>query len=220
MTSFTFLECTGFAKELYYMSQVDYEKKFHNLDEETIKSLSFMTDNYFTYIKNKKGDLTLNIPIKKDGLNIDCDIYCIRYEPLLIIKTEYCGVDTSVQQLSLLVSISKYGECNYDLLKNSIYNLLFYIYVFKNEFVYSSCCKFYHNKYDIDNIIKLNNVFTDLFNEHVECCVCLEPVNKNFMTKCNHPLCLSCFKSLKKELCPMCRKCLSHNHDDESDDEE
>ncbi len=36
------------------------------------------------------------------------------------------------------------------------------------------------------------------------CCVCLE--NTCQKTKCNHELCIECCSSLKKNICPMCRK--------------
>ena len=49
-----------------------------------------------------------------------------------------------------------------------------------------------------------------------ECCVCLEKTSGK--TKCNHPICLSCFTNLKKPKCPLCRENI-YEDGNESDDE-
>jgi hypothetical protein len=60
-----------------------------------------------------------------------------------------------------------------------------------------------------DHILKFHNV--KLAGD--ECCVCYERTKS--MTKCKHYLCLQCRPQLKEEKCPICRKCLNCDCDDE-----
>ena len=46
-----------------------------------------------------------------------------------------------------------------------------------------------------------------------DCCVCHEKTK--LKTNCGHTLCAICWGQLKKRLCPICRNCLHHNHNDE-----
>ena len=43
------------------------------------------------------------------------------------------------------------------------------------------------------------------FNENDECCICLEK-DKLWKTSCNHIVCKNCIPQMKNKICPMCRK--------------
>ena len=43
------------------------------------------------------------------------------------------------------------------------------------------------------------------FDENDECCICLEK-DKLWKTSCNHIVCKNCIPQMKNKICPMCRK--------------
>jgi len=53
--------------------------------------------------------------------------------------------------------------------------------------------------------------------KYKECCVCFE--NTTRTTRCDHHLCYECIIELKKESCPICRKCICDAHDEEGHNE-
>ena len=84
------------------------------------------------------------------------------------------------------------------------YNLLFYIYIFVNEFKFDSLFDHFYHKDDLELMkeIRLRNL--RLFgNLDSECCVCTE--KSITTTTCNHTLCNKCFSKLPAKICPMCR---------------
>ena len=45
-----------------------------------------------------------------------------------------------------------------------------------------------------------------IFPKGTTCCVCLDDMDNDLKTYCEHSICLECFKKLKKRKCPICRK--------------
>jgi hypothetical protein len=94
-------------------------------------------------------------------------------------------------------------------IKNYIYNLLFYIHIFVNNFVFDSLFDHFYHKDDIEPMKNIRLRIIRLFgNQDSECCVCGE--NSITTTECNHILCNKCFSKLPSKTCPMCRSNLDN----------
>jgi hypothetical protein len=215
---------SGFDKEIVHTSTVDYKKKFIELDDEVKNDLSIMTEHYFKYLKST-GKWNLFTTIKNEDSIFTTEIYFNRVidNVNILFKIDYCDNSLYVQNIVL-----NYGEYKKDkiftddIFKNCLYNILFYLKIFKDEFKYNSLCEHYQHKDEIKDLTEFYKSYNRvLIYNAPECCVCLEGVNEVYKTLCDHHICVTCSLKLKKKICPMCRNCFCCNSgqcDNEDDD--
>ena len=223
-----FMNNNGFYKEIANSSKIDLKNKFYKLEDNIKKDLCKLTEHYFIYLKSIP---TMNFftTIKKGEDEITIEIYfnTVTEKINILYKIEYCEIGMYIQNIIINYGEHKKGKtlCD-DILKNSIYNVLFYLKLFKDEFEYNMSCQYYQHKDEIESIAEFYKTYNRLFIDNPpQCCVCLEEINNVYKTPCDHHLCLSCCKQLKKKICPMCRQCFCCNfgeceYDDEDHDEE
>jgi hypothetical protein len=207
-----------------FRSEVDYEYKFNNLEEEIVKDLTYLTDFYHERLLEELVDMvTINIlmPVTKKIDDIPVKIYFFAvedYKALLganQINTKLkMGINVCLYLKDhYMVDISEtlqtvyFNRCDIsdeDMFKNYIYNLLFYTHIIVNEFCYHPLLRNLYHEEDIENFIEIKSTHIRLFGDFETCSVCME--NTTCMTKCKHMLCQKCACTLDKKICPICRR--------------
>ena len=221
--TYYYMENSGFDKEIVHTNKVNYKKKFIEMDDEVAKDLSIMTQHYFNYMTSTRK-WNIFTTIKKGDYIFTNEIYFNRAidNVNILFKIDYCDNGLYVQNIVL-----NYGEYKKDkiftdeIFKNCLYNVLFYLKIFKDEFVYNSLCQYFQHKDDIEKLTEFYKSYNRVFIDNApECCVCLEGVNEVYKTLCDHNICLSCSLKLKKKICPMCRNCFCCNSGECDNDED
>ena len=86
-----------------------------------------------------------------------------------------------------------------------------------SKFVYDKC---YNEIMRYEDYLEIECV-RKLFHTNNECCVCYDNIAEDIKTKCNHYLCVECYKQIKgKKRCPMCKSCLCCGEQGECDGDE
>ena len=66
-------------------------------------------------------------------------------------------------------------------------------------------CKIINKIVPVEKYIE-NKLESKIFPTGSTCCVCLDDMDNNLKTHCEHTICLECYSNLKKRKCPICRK--------------
>ena len=217
-----------FLNELHsdYMTTIDYDCIFNNLDDKVVSDLENLTYFYSNIIMNtidSKEKIIINLDTSKKIDDLDVRIFllinksslrvnnnsCYIISLYTIYKKDYIEVeddDNKLQLLSKIINVEDEDE-----LTNDIYNFLFYSYLIYNQFSYNPLLKYIYHKDEISSIRDIKLSYINLFDNVSECCVCMEQTN--LQTKCKHTLCQKCFSSLNTpKKCPVCRSKLSEHN--------
>ena len=211
----------------FYKSTIDYKTIFENLDDDIIDSIYYLTDIYYEYflkqiennllttninIPNVSGhelDIIINIMFNKNSIysltdNINNELYKIALTVYLP-KKQYVAEDYLLQTIFLpLFDIN-----DEYVFKNSVYNILFYSYIIKKYFIFNPALFYLNHEDDVNELAKISENHLKLFGNDEKCSVCMELTI--YKTKCKHNICLKCFGTLEKKICPICRKVLTYS---------
>jgi len=220
-----FLMYSSILKEFRcFETDVDYEKIFNELDEDTISDLELLTEYYYIELtgENILSNI-INLPCIKNisNLPIKIKLYYLKDYKIFSIQTgpssKKIGISIYLPAIEVLnlndgdgmvqnISFIMKNDITEDEFKNYIYNILFYAYVIIKNFIYHPILKYIYHNDDIDTLVHLKNVHIKLFGEKNECSVCMEETIGK--TICKHNLCQKCYCGLQIKKCPMCRKIL------------
>ena len=222
---FTFTKFDGIIQEFNYKSVVNYEKIFNELSDDIKNNLVTVTEYYYRIIRNDIDSNNLfsilyNISSVKQisGLPIKINLYIITNYKKYIHEKESVKIGLNIclpvdeyvnSEIFDLLQQIYFLNCdiiNENILKNYIYNILFYAHIIIKYFKYHPLLCHLHHEDDIQNIINIKNSFINLFGEFNTCSVCYE--NTVTFTICKHYLCQLCYSKLKEKKCPICRKFL------------
>ena len=195
-----------------YKSVVNYKKVYEQLPDDVKKDIISETERIYNTIPVDMD--TSNVSFYLDNVRnisdveVDVEIYFMKY---MYNNSNYIKMGFNIY---LKNSINYIMQCmsffssdvvnEHNTINNYIYNLLFYIYVFVNNFKFDSLFDHFYHKDDIElmKTIRLRSI--RLFgNPDSECCVCIEKCITK--TECGHILCNKCFSKLPTKTCPMCR---------------
>lgn len=217
-----FLNNSFFCEVRGFISNINYYNMFNELPDDVKNDLKLETNRVYNIINDIKSD-TINMSFFLDnvkdvgGIKIDIEIYYAKYihndkENIKIGFNVYLK-DTPNISMQCLTFFGFESEIKS--LTNYIYNLLFYVYIFLNNFSYDSLFNNFYHKDDIVLMKEMRLRTLRLFGnlDSLDCCVCLE--KSITLTECNHILCNRCFSKLVPKICPLCRTILENDIDDE-----
>ena len=222
MNSYTFIHKYDMLNEInnYYKTKVNYKEIFDNLDEELKNDLSYLTDilhNFFTTELTDKNHSSfyLDGTDKIDTIDIRIQIFfnsllndTYKISMIVMCSNNYASSYNNILQ-NICITFSNFDED----FKNAIYNLLFFSHVVTRYFKYNPLFYSLQHNDDLKNMIEIRKKNIKLFGSYNECCVCLEQTIK--YTLCNHYLCQKCYLSLIEKKCPLCRRIIDINDEDE-----
>jgi hypothetical protein len=203
-----------------FISDINYNNMFDELSDDIKNDLILETKRVYNIINEIQND-TINMSFFLDhvkevsGIKIDIEIYYTKYihndtEHIKLGFNVYLRDTPNISMQCLTFYVS-----NVKNLTNHIYNLLFYVYVFVNNFSFDSLFNNFYHKDDIIILKEMRLRTLRLFGnlDSLDCCVCLE--KSTTLTECNHILCNRCFSKLVPKICPLCRTILENDIDDE-----
>lgn len=200
-----------------YKSVVEYRKIYENLDEDIKSDIDLETKRIYEIFKTSNIN-PVNASFYFDNarnisdIQIDIEMYYMKY---VYNNCDYVKIGfniylkNSINYIMQCMSFFKSRSISDVNIMNYIYNLLFYIHIFVNDFRFDSLFDHFYHKDDIEAMktIRLRNI--RLFgNQDSECCVCTDKCITT--TECNHILCNKCFSKLSTKICPMCRSNLDN----------
>lgn len=229
-----FIECSSFFNEFrIYRSVVDYSVIFDTLSDDIKNDLEELTRYYYEYLEEELTDIgTISVPIqsvkKIDGIPVNIFMGISKDYMQYVNST---GIKSRIS-LSVYLSNKNYMHpeiftlqninllnCNIeseDMFTNYIYNILFYAYVVIHQFKFHPMLLYLHHEEDIANLVDIRMCHVRLYGETNECCICLEKTITH--TVCNHFICQRCYCKLDNKVCPLCRKVLwSDDNEDYND---
>jgi len=201
-----------------YKSNVDYKILYENLPEDIKSDIDletkriysiFLTSDIYPVNASFYFDNARNV----SDIQIDIEMYYMKY---VHNNCDYVKVGfniylkNSINYIMQCMSFFKSRVISEKNIMNYIYNLLFYIHIFVNEFKFDSLFDHFYHKDDIEPMKNIRSRSIRLFgNQESECCVCTEKCIT--ITSCNHILCNKCFSKLSTKVCPMCRSDLDND---------
>lgn len=227
-----FIEYDGILTEFkHYETFVDYNVVFNNIPKEVDDLLTKLTDYYFDYLSIELETSTnISVPINNtkniDKLPTRIHLYMVKNHKL------YINIASETVKIGFIVSLPK-RDCmtpdncevlqniyiyNCDIedsekFKNYIYNILFYMHIVVSKFNFNPILKYLNHRTDIPSLIELSLAHINLFGENTDCSVCMEQTTTK--TICNHELCRKCYCSLENKICPICRRSLIDDDDED-----
>jgi hypothetical protein len=227
-----FIEYDGMLTEFKHCETfVDYNVVFNNISKEVDEFLVKLTDYYFDYLSiEMETSANISIPIHNakniDGLPTRIHLYMVKNHKLCL------NISSETVKLGFFVSLPKrecmssdhneimqniyIHNCNIEdpeKFKNYIYNILFYVHVVVSKFVFNPMLKYLNHRTDVPSLIDLSSAHINLFGENTDCSVCMEQTTTK--TVCNHELCRKCYCSLEIKICPICRRSLIDDEDED-----
>jgi hypothetical protein len=195
-----------------YKSVVDYKKLYEELSNDVKSDIDLETKRIYD-IFSTSNTCPINASFYFDNarnisdIQIDIEMYYMRYSHN---NCEYIKIGfniylkNSISYIMQCMSFYRNRNINENIAMNYINNLLFYIYIFVNEFKFDSLFDHFYHKDDLELMKDMRLRSLRLFgNLDSECCVCTE--KSITTTTCNHILCNKCFSKLPVKICPMCR---------------
>ena len=224
--SYDFIKYSGILNDFkIYTSNVDYEKLFNDISEETDKNILEITELYYKFFKAELDientasiSITLNsckkidkIPVKAHlavyknfkyintvtGLQEECNKISLN---VCLPSYEYVSGSFEMLQQIYLLNFSLDDENEF---KKFLYNIIFYAYIIFRDFKFHPMLTYLTHKDEIGSLVNLKNCFISLFGESNDCSVCLDQTTST--TICDHYLCQKCFSQLREKICPSCR---------------
>lgn len=216
----------GFLRELDgYKTKVKYKELFENLPDDIKTDLlnesefcvSILTDEMLESV-NTSYNLDAVRDISELPIDIEFFIGKYAFDNNILSKigfNVYLKNNVSPSNLMQNITIFDFNINNKDILINYIYNILFYVYIFINDFRYNPLFNYFHHYKDIEHMKTIRLRHIRLFGDNdIECCVCAdETISK---TVCNHYLCKKCYVKLNTKICPICRRQLEGDESDNS----
>ena len=217
-----FLEPSYMSNEYkIYTSNIDYEKKFIEMDIHEKEELEILAELYANNILDEheyhnSSSYTIPHTYFQDDLPVFFKLYTSKQILYLNNRESHkLRIGLNVHMLGknyvnedyMLYTIY-YSNCSSSMeeFKNYIANILFFVSIICKEFKYSSLLKYLCHEDEKDKLESISKVHINLFGETLECSVCMD--NCIEKTICNHPICLKCYAKLEKKTCPICRKLL------------
>jgi hypothetical protein len=200
-----------------YKSVVNYKKIYEQLSDDIKKDIILETERIYNtipvHIETTNTSFYLDNVRNISDMEIDVEIYFMKYA---YNNCNYIKMGFNVylkNSINYIMQCMSFFNSNIENenneIYNYIYNLLFYLYVFVNNFKFDSLFDHFYHKDDIElmKTIRLRSI--RLFgNPDSECCVCIEKCITK--TDCSHILCNKCFSKLSTKICPMCRSNLDN----------
>jgi hypothetical protein len=177
------------------------------------KSIEIISE--FILVKFHENDWDKNsfIIYKFNNYKIDNINYCIEFV-LGSLELEIKGY-----LHSKIVLYKKYNIKDDDDIHIVVKDNIKCIYEIGVKYKYSKILDCLILKNEIEKQEELKLAINILTHKQIQnCCVCYDP---NFLlTECNHSICRECLCNLKTKRCPMCRKRINNDIDDDSSDDE
>ena len=177
------------------------------------KSIEIISE--FILVKFHENDWDKNsfIIYKFNNYKIDNVNYCIEFV-LGSLELEIKGyLDTKI------VLYKRYNIKDDDDIHKIVTEYIKFVYEIAVNYKYSKILDFLILKNDIKKKEELKLAVNMLTHHQMQnCCVCYDP--NSVFTDCNHSICRECLSSLKTKRCPMCRKSISDDRDEEDTEDD
>jgi hypothetical protein len=214
---YSFLNNTFLNELKGYKSIVNYKTIYENLSDDVRKDIILEAKRIFSTIPNNTESVNTSFYIDNvrniSDIQIDIEVYYMKYEynDCIYIKAGFnVYLKNSINYIMQCMNFFNSNVVTNDSINiNYIYNILFYVHVFVNEFKFDSLFDHFYHKNDIELMKTMRLRSIRLFgNPDSECCVCIEKCIT--LTECGHILCNKCFSKLSIKICPMCRTALDN----------